>query len=271
MLASYRLIQYLPDRMFPAPVTVGIAAWTAGETRLRIIGFDVATNQPQTDVFRRAFDLPPDAEPMLLEWIRWFQDVVGQRGRFDEMGVPLLEHLESKDFPFVASQAGEADIETRELDAFADDLFRRAVLALPQIRHAHLEQAALNCLVAAGLTKAAGSLIEDAEIELPKTSAGRGLLNFAWFLDQGRDKVGFRLLDFEEIESAVGRQVADALNTFEAARTRELLRRGQCFVLHGPGLDNYAQYAELLGEAATLIDLSNADAAGVLRAALRST
>jgi len=268
MLASYRLIQFLPERLFPAPVTVGVVAWTTNETRLRIIGFDGETNQPLTGVFCRAFNLPHNAEPMLLEWIQWFQDVVSQRGLFDEVGVPLLERLESKDSPFVASQAGEADIEARELDSLSDDLFRRAVLVLPQIRHACLEQAALNCLTAAGLTNAATSLIEDAEIELSKTSAGRGLLSFTWFLDQGTESVGFRLVDFEEVESAVGRQVADVLNTFEAARTRELLRRGQCFVLHGRGLDNYKQYAELLGEAATLIDLDKAEAAEVLWTAL---
>ena len=186
MLASYRLIQYLPDRMFPAPVTVGIAAWTAGETRLRIIGFDVATNQPEIDVFRRAFDLPHDAEPMLLEWIRWFQDVVGQRGRFDEVGVHLLERLESKDFPFVASQAGESDIEARELDAFVDDLFRRAVLALPQIRHARLEHAALNCLATAGLTKAAGSL----DLQLQKLQlAGAGGTALPGEINEGKVNV----------------------------------------------------------------------------------
>jgi hypothetical protein len=268
MLASYRLIQYLHDRIFPRPVTVGIAAWTAGETRLRIIGLDVATNQLQTDVFRRAFDLPPDTEPMLLEWIRWFQDVVGQRGRFDEIGVPLLEHLGSKDFPFVASQAGEADIESRELDKFADDLFRRAVLTLPQIRHAQLEHAALICLASAGLTRNTGSLIEDAEIELPKTLAGRGLLNLSWFFDQEKEKAGFRIVDFEAIESTVGQQVADALNTFEVARSRELLRRDRCFVLHGPGLSDYPLYGELLGDATTLIEVSSPDAPNRLLAAL---
>jgi hypothetical protein len=268
MLASYRLIQFLPDRAFPAPVNVGLITWTSKETRLRFLGFETGSNSFDAAILRRAFGLPDSAEPVLLEWFRWFQDTATRRGSFAEMEIPLLDQLESRDCPFLASQAGEADIGPKELDALADDVFRRAVLASPQIRLANLEQAATNCLAAAGLVVGQDDLIEDAEISLPKTSAGRALLHLAWFLDRAKEKVGFRIVDFEAIESAVGQQVADTLNTFEVARSRELLRRDQCFVLHGPGMSAYPLYSELLGDASTLIEVSSPDAANRLRAAL---
>ncbi|GAQ26388.1 hypothetical protein SAMD00023378_0071 [Ralstonia sp. NT80] len=268
MLASYRLIQFIPDRAFPAPVNVGLIAWTSKETRLRFLGFEIGSNSFDVAILRRAFGLPDPAEPVLLEWFRWFQDIATRRGSFAEIGIPLLEQLESRDYPFWANQAGEADIGAKELDALADDVFRRAVLALPLIRFANLEQAAIKCLAAAGLVVGQDGLIEDAEISLPKTSAGRALLSLTWFLDRAKEKAGFRIVDFEAIESAVGQHVADALNTFEVARSRELLRRDQCFVLHGPGLSDYPLYSELLGDATTLIEVSSPDAANRLRAAL---
>ena len=64
-----------------------------------------------------------------------------------------------------------------------------------------------------------------------------------------------RVIDFEAEETYVGQQVANVLTTFEVARSREFLRRDQCFVLHGHGLEDYPNYAELFGDIATLIDL----------------
>ena len=268
MLVSYRLIQFLPDSVFPSPASVGVLAWTSAETRLRFLGFEAANYSFDPGIMRRAFGLSISTEPSLLEWFRWFQDLSNRRGRFEEIGLPSLDALESKGGPFVASQAGEADIGPKELDALVDDVFLRAVMACSAIRFANLEQTAFKCLVATGLVAEQASLVADAEIELPKTSAGRGLLNFAWLFDEGKEKAGFRVVDFEEIESRVGQQVADVLNTFEVARSREFLRRDQCFVLHGPGLSDYPVYEELLRDAAILIEVGSSDAANRLRAAL---
>ncbi len=52
---------------------------------------------------------------------------------------------------------------------------------------------------------------------------------------------------------------------------REFLRRDQCFVLHGHGLEDYPNYAELFGDIATLIDLTDCNAADKLRTALSNT
>ena len=96
-------------------------------------------------------------------------------------------------------------------------------------------------------------------------------MSFSWFLDQGRRRAGFRVIDFEAEETYVGQQVANVLTTFEVARSREFLRRDQCFVLHGHGLEDYPNYAELFGDIATLIDLTDCNAADKLRTALSNT
>ena len=271
MLAGYRLIQFIPNQQFPAPVTVGVVAWTNEETRLRFIGLDVIAGRVDVEVFRRAFGLPVTVEPTVLEWVRWFQDLISSRGRFVENAASALDRLESRSFPFIADQEGEADIGPKELDAFADDVFQRAVLAVPNIRWAYLETEAFKCLVGAGISSADANLTDDAEIVLPKTSAGPGLLSFSWFLDQGRRRAGFRVIDFEAEETYVGQQVANVLTTCEVARSREFLRRDQCFVLHGHGLEDYPNYAELFGDIATLIDLTDCNAADKLRTALSNT
>ncbi len=261
MEIHYRLIQYQPDPLFPAPVTVGVIAWTGSAVGLRLLGQYKDDKALRPGAFVRAFRLESGLVEIVYEWLHRFVEI--QRRYNDGNIEKLITELDELDgsSPFTCEEAGEIDADASAFADVMDDIYRRAVLNNTEVRKAYLEDQVESIIEFSEAFPHKESLIADAEIELlPKGKLGRGLLSFLWFYDAEPRSIGVKVLDFGQDSVSVGRQVAEAINCFEVAISRKVLEPRGCIIFHDATANEYPQYLRWIQSAATTIDINSEDA-----------
>jgi hypothetical protein len=266
MKIDYRLIQFQRDPLFPAPVSIGVIAWSGNTVRLKLLGLGNDGKTIRPGALIRAFRLEAGVAAIAHEWL--FRFVELQRRRDDGDVEKLISELNEFDgaSQFICAEAGEVDTGVDDIHAVIEDLYLRAVLSNDDIRRSTIEDRVESMIDLSEAFPSKESLTQDAEIELlPKGKLGRGLLSFLWFYDAEPRSVGIKVLDFGQDAVSVGRQVAEAINCFEVAISRKLLEPRGCILFHEANASDYPQYLRWIQGTATTIDVGSKDAADILR------
>lgn len=266
MKIGYRLIQFQRDALFPAPVTIGVIAWTGNDVRLRLLGLNQDGKAVRPGTLIRAFRLETGVRDTAYEWLCRFVEVQRQRDGVNlENVISELDRFDGAS-PFICTEEGEVDADATEFQTVVDDLYHRAVLSNDEIRKASIEDQIELLIERSEAFPDKESLTTDAEIELlPKGKLGHGLLSFLWFYDVEPRRVGVKVLDFRQDAVSVGRQVAEAINSFEVAINRKLLEPRGCILFHDESAKEYSQYLRWIQSTATTIDINSDDAATLLK------
>lgn len=269
MMLNYWVIQFVPDPLRGEGRNVAIITHDGERASLRALGLD-RNGRVDLGPFTTLAGKHAPSAWVYGEWVRWFEDLSLYEGKSVERLNAILNDVATQGLYFTALPAGTVDTpKSASLEQVTSWLFKRLVgkvkRPLSRIFDSEVEEAITRSKIALRT-----EFMRDVEVEiLAESDAPPTLLRFAFLLDE-RPRIGFKVVRPHAGITSYGRQVNDAIYTFDKAVTAGFLERSRCLVFTKKPSGGRVPLIEMLSRSAVVVDVSFPDAWKTIRAAIGS-
>lgn len=259
MMLQYWVIQFVPDPLRGEGRNVALVTHDGQYASLRALGLD-RNGRFDLGPFTTLAGTHAPSAWVYGEWVRWLQDLTLHEGQSMERLDAILNDVAARGLHFSALPAGTVEApKTADPERATSWLFRRLIRKVrrPSVRtfDAEVEDALTRSKLALR-----ADFMRDVEVEiLTKSDAPPMVLRFAFLLEE-RPRIGFKVVRPHAGTASYGRQINDAVYTFEEAVTCGFLERSHCFVLTKKPSEGRRPLIEVLSRSATVVDVGLPDA-----------